>query len=94
MEDFNSFAKDNDKNASGQGQTKNLLKLVTSLAKKFDGKNQNELISAIYEEAKKGKQNGTLSNADLDNFAKTVSPFLDDKKRKMLYKIVEDLKRI
>jgi hypothetical protein len=67
---------------------------VASLAGKFDGKNQSELIRAIYDEAKRGKKNGTLSNQEIDNFVFMLSPLLDDKKRKMLVKIAEELKRI
>jgi hypothetical protein len=73
---------------------KNLYNLVASLAGKFDGKNQSELIRAIYDEAKRGKKNGTLSNQEIDNFVFMLSPLLDDKKRKMLVKIAEELKRI
>lgn len=88
MEDFNSYSEKNDNSA------KNLTELVTRLAAKFDGKNQNELLRAIYSEAKKGKTQGTLTNADLDNFSKAISPFLDAKKRSFLSKITEELKNI
>ena len=71
-----------------------LLKLVTSLAQKFDGKEQTELLRAIYEEAEKGKRNGTLNNAQLDTFESVLRPVLDDKKRKVLHKIVCELKKI
>ena len=96
MQDFNQFASNstNNKEQNGVGLDQNLLKLVTSLAGKFDGKNQQELIKAIYEEAKKGKKNGTLTNAEIDNFSTMLYPVLDDKQRKMLKKIVEELKRI
>jgi len=51
------------------------------------------LITAV-KEAQKGKRNGNLSNADIDNFARMLSPMLDDKKRAILKKIVEELKKI
>ncbi len=89
MEDFNDYVKN-----GGEPIDKNLFDLVNSLASKYDGKNQNELLMAIYKEAKRGKQAGTLTNADIDNFANMLSPFLDDKKRSMLNKIVGELKRI
>ena len=97
MEDFNSFASNQGKNPNNNqkmSMDKNLFDLITSLSNKFDGKNQSELIKAIYEEAKKGKQNGTLSNADIDNFREMLSPLLDDKKRKILLKVTEELKKI
>ena len=96
MQDFNSYVNNqNNKQKDGaKGIDKNLYGLVQALAGKFDGKSQGELIKAIYEEAKNGKQKGTLSNADIDNFVNMLSPMLDDKKRKMLLKIAEELKKI
>ena len=46
------------------------------------------------EEAKKRKKAGTLSNSEIDGFYNMLYPMLDDKQRKMLSKIVSDLKRI
>ena len=95
MQDFNSFV--NDEKQKGQNfgdMDKNLYDLVGSLANRFDGKSQQDLIKAIYAEAKKGKQNGTLSNAQIDAFVSQLSPLLDDKKRKMLIKIANELKKI
>lgn len=87
MQDFNEFSKN-------QTPPKNLIDMVTSLANKFDGKSQNELLRAIYTEAEKGKRNGTLTNADLENFALFLSPMLDEKKKKLLHKVLEELKKI
>lgn len=95
--DFNEYAKNNtysDKNENYGQADKNLFDLVNSLASRFDGKNQSELLMAIYEEAKKGKRQGTLTNAEIDNFAMMLSPMLDDKQRKVLNKIVKELKKI
>jgi hypothetical protein len=96
MEDFNSFVKNQHENPTPDklNMDKNLFGLISSLSNKFDGKSQSDLIKAIYEEAKKGKQNGTLSNADIDNFREMLSPLLDDKKRKILLKVTEELKKI
>lgn len=98
MQDFNSFANGRKEKGNGtnapNGMDKNLYNLVSGLAGRFDGKSQADLIKAIYEEAKKGKQNGTLSNADIDNFVNMLSPMLDDKKQKMLIKIANELKKI
>lgn len=95
MEDFNSFAGNSEGfNNNGNNANQNIFDLVNELSAKFDGKNTNELLSAIYKEAKKGKQNGTLKNSDIDNFAAAIAPFLDEKKAKLLQKVVADLKRI
>ncbi len=92
MEDFNQFA--NGKGSESGQSSKNIFDLVSSLAKKYDGKNTNELLKAIYKETLKGKQNGTLTNADIDRFATMIAPMLDDKKRKALNSVVAELKKI
>lgn len=96
MQDFNSYvnSQKGKEQEAIKGMDKNLYSLVQSLANKFDGKSQTELIKAIYDEAKKGKQKGTLTNSEIDNFVRMLSPILDDKKKKMLYKIAEELKKI
>ncbi len=93
MQDFNEYAK-NATTEKPEGMNDNLFNLINSVAKKFDGKNQNELLMAIYKEAQKGKRNGTLTNAEIDGFANMLAPMLDDKKRAILGKLVEELKKI
>ena len=61
MQDFNEYAKN--QTSKPEGMDDGLFNLVNNIASKFDGKNQNELLMAIYKEAQKGKRNGTLSNA-------------------------------
>ncbi|MBR5192558.1 MAG: hypothetical protein IKW33_04025 [Clostridia bacterium] len=93
MQDFNEYSKQNENSNQTEEQT-NLFNLVNSIASKYNGKNQNELLVAIYNEAKKGKKAGTLTNQDIDNFASMLSPFLDSQKRTMLNKLVKELKNI
>ena len=95
MEDFNNYAKNAGKNSDKtKTGAKGLFETVTKIAKDFDGKNQNDLLRAIYSEAEKGKRAGTLTNAEIDGFVTLLSPALDDKKRKYLRKIAEELKKI
>ena len=97
--DFNQYAKNagkNQKNATNNPYNvdNNLFNLVNSIATKYNGKSQTELLKAIYQEAKKGKEKGTLSNADVDNFVAMLTPMLDEKQRKVLFKVAEELKSI
>ena len=97
--DFNQYAKNAGKNQKSEKNNpynvdNNLFNLVNSIATKYNGKSQTELLKAIYEEAKKGKEKGTLSNADVDNFVAMLTPMLDEKQRKVLFKVAEELKRI
>ena len=94
MQDFFDYANSQDSQNSVKDLNPDFVNLVGSLSSKFDGKNQNELLKAIYDQAEKGKRNGTLSNAEIDGFARTLAPLLDDKKKKILYKIVDELKKI
>lgn len=90
MESFNDYV-NSEENQKPQG---NLFNMVNDFAKKFEGKDRNELLKAVFDEAKKNKKNGTLTNAEIDNFAATLSAVLDDKQKKILDKIVADLKKI
>lgn len=81
-------------NGQNNGNGLDLVKLMTALSQKFDGKSQNDLLRAVYEEAEKGKRNGTLTNEQLDYFENMLSVVLDDKKRKLLKRIIKELKKI
>ncbi len=110
MEDFNSYSKKQENFNQGNkssyrnygsenwqsdsNERQNLFNLVSSLAKQYDGKSNKELFRAIYEEAKRGKQRGTLKNSDIDNFVNMLWPFLDDKMKKALNKVVAEIKKI
>ena len=96
MEDFNQYSKRQNVsgNSSGKNAPNDIFSIVSSLAQKFDGKSQGELLKAIYDEALKGKRNGTLTNAEIDNFYSMIYPMFDDKQRKMITKVVTELKKI
>lgn len=96
MQDFNNYAKNaesGEKNKSAGG-TNGLFQTVSRIAKNFDGKSEKDLLRAIYKEAEKNKRAGMLTNSEIDGFVALLSPALDDKKRKYLKKIAEELKKI
>lgn len=62
-------------------------------ASAYEGKSGDEMMAEILAEAEKGRRNRTLTDADIDKFAATVSPFLSDKQRRMLATIVKRLKQ-
>ncbi len=86
MKDFDSYKKE--ENVSEQ----DVFSMFSDLAAKYEGKSGDEVMKAIIEEAERGKKNGTLKNEDIDKFAETISPMLNDKQRKMLEKIVKRIK--
>ena len=89
MKDFSEFTPQEKKETNGSGDINSQF---MKFASAYEGKSADEVMSAILAEAEKGKKNGTLTDADVDKFASTVSPFLTDKQRKMLNVMVKKIK--
>ena len=104
MNDFKSYAqngengKKNENGATGantgDGNYNQTVNMATMLAKAFDGKSEGQILQTIIAQAEQGKRDGTLTNADLDNFYKALSPLLDGFKRQKLKQIIAKLKSI
>ena len=90
MQDFNEYVNSNNNNSNPS----NFTDMVKNLANSFDGKPTSELLKAIYEQAKKGKREGTLTNAEIDRFATSLAPLLDEKQRALLNKVIKELKNL
>jgi len=96
VNDFNSYVNSNS-NKGGKGEQKggmDYASVLSALAGKYEGASEEEIISAIIEEAEKSRRNGTLSDADIDEFAQMVAPMLTPVQRKKLAKVVKFLKGI
>ena len=92
MKDFKNFTpKGNDGKKIDVNDPVNLAKTVLDA---FNGKSEGDVLRAILAQAEEGKRNGTLTNADLDNFYNAVSPTLDGFKRQKLKQIIAKLKAI
>jgi hypothetical protein len=77
-----------------QGDLKQTINMAAMLAQAFSGKSEEQIMHSILEQAEQGKRDGTLTNADLDNFFAAVAPFMDGFKRKKLSQIITSLKGI
>lgn len=96
MKDFKNYNpeehKDNmQKTATDLNSTIDLAKTVSSA---MNGKSEGQLLKTILAEAERGKREGRLTNADLDNFYNSVAPMIDGMKRKKLKEIIAKLKSI
>jgi len=98
MKDFKNFVNSggNGRRQSGENQSSpaggmDISSMLSMLAGKYEGASEDEIVSAIISEAKKGRANGTLSDADILSFEATISPMLDEKQRKKLKKVVQYL---
>lgn len=86
MRDFNNF------NSNGKKLDDNAMGSLKSFAKKYEGKSEDEIFSQIMIEAKKGRANGTLTDADIDRFKNMLYPMLNQKQREKLDGVVRKLK--
>ena len=98
MKDFKSYSQ-NGAGAtgakSGDGANVNqTVNMAAMLAKAFEGKSEAQVLQTIIAQAEQGKRDGTLTNADLDNFYNTLAPLLDGFKRQRLKGIIAKLKAI
>lgn len=88
MKDFNSYRNEEE---SGPEDVTELAKKLTGA---FQGKGEGDVLRAIYAEAEKGRKNGSLSDAELDNFYNALAPMLDGAKRKKLAYVIGKLKKM
>lgn len=110
MSDFKSYRGDNregarrgdgaagaDKSAQSNGTLggeQQAINLAATLARAFAGKSEGQILSTIIAQAEQGKRDGTLTNADLDNFYNTLAPLLDGFRKKKLQQVIAKLKAI
>jgi hypothetical protein len=59
---------------------------------KFNGKSESELMSELFNMARKNKSDGTLADADLDAFKEQIAPYLSAEQNERLTQIVNQLK--
>ena len=65
---------------------------VQSVAAKYAGQSEEELLNALRQNVASAKRNGTFSVEQLDGFVSIVSPGLDDAARQRLNALVEMIK--
>ena len=82
-------------NGTGGGNNaEQTVNMAAMLAKAFEGKSEGQVLQTIIAQAEQGKRDGTLTNADLDNFYNTLAPLLDGFKKQKLRSIIARLKQI
>lgn len=87
MNDFQSYT-------GGDAPQEEWMAEAQKFASGYRGKSEGELMKEIFARAVEGKQNGTLSDAQIDAFYQQFAPVLDSTRRKKLAKLVEQLKRM
>lgn len=95
MNDFKSYKGNNGKGSgAGPNDFNGTADFAKAISKAMTGKNEGQIMRTIIAEAERGKREGRLTNADLDNFYATVYPMLDSAKRKKLNEVIAKLKNI
>ncbi len=98
MKDFKNYKPEENKSAGRQStnnaDVEQTVNLAAAMAKAFNGKSEGQIWQTILEQAEQGKRNGTLTNADLDNFYNALAPLVDGFKRQKLKSIISKLKAI
>ncbi len=94
--DFNPNGAGAQKNAKTENNavppTAQQINYIKNLAKYYEGKGEEQLIKDIYNNVKAQKESGKLTNAQIEQFAKTVSPMLSPAQREKLNELVIQLK--
>lgn len=80
--------------SGGSGGAQQTANLAAAIAKAFNGRSEKDIWMTILAQAEQGKRDGTLTNADLDNFYNTVAPLVDGYKRQKLKGVIARLKEI
>lgn len=80
--------------SSSENTSATATELAASLAKAWNGKSSRDMLLKILSEAEKSKRQGSLSNAEIDEFYAQFSPMLSGSERKRLKSVVERLKQI
>ena len=97
MKDFKNYTPENndkDKIPQNVNDINSAVEFAKSISQSMNGKSEGQLLRSIIAEAERGKREGTLTNADLDNFYNALSPMVDGIKRKKLKEVITRLKNI
>lgn len=107
MKNFNDYAKQkrasakNGEEGEGQGShgekvfsgaNGGAFEALNALAGKYDGASEEQLMRAIYAEAKRSRKNGTLSNEQIDEFVAMLTPMLSVEQAKKLSAVARKIK--
>ncbi len=98
MKDFKSYSSEQPEKKNEQPKPdqsyNSTVELAKVLSKAMNGKSETQILHTILAEAERGKREGTLTNADLDNFYAALSPMLDGIKKRKLKEVITKLKSI
>ncbi len=86
--DTDASQKENELNTDQKKQ----LEQLKGMAKKYEGKSENDILRDLNAAVARGKKDGTMSNEKMESIAKTIAPMLNREQKSKLDKLIKSLK--
>ena len=97
MKKFTDYATANCSKSKGapinQSSNASAFDLLKEVATKYEGASEGDLISSILSEAKRAREEGRLTDSEIESFVYTISPMLNPAQRKQLEMVVRQIKK-
>lgn len=90
--DFKSYINENKTNEKIISENKEQATQYEQIINKYKDMSQSDLMSNLFSEASKLKNEGKLDNNTLNNLKSTLSPFLNDEQNTMLNNLISAIK--
>ncbi len=75
------------------GEQKEQLEKLKGIAKKYEGKSDNDILKDLSQAVQKGKKDGTLTNEKIDSIASTIAPMLNSEQKNKLARLMQTIKK-
>ncbi len=73
-------------------EQKKQLEQLKGMAKKYEGKSENDILRDLNDAVARGKKDGSMSNEKMESIAKTIAPMLNREQKNKLDKLMKSLK--
>lgn len=74
-------------------EQKEQLEKLKGIAKKYEGKSDNDILKDLSQAVQKGKKDGTLTNEKIDSIASTIAPMLNSEQKNKLARLMQTIKK-
>ena len=71
----------------------NNINQMADMAKKYEGKSEDELKRELFKMTEQGRKDGSLNNEMLDNFYRSMTPVMNREQRQKLESLMKMLKK-
>lgn len=67
------------------------LDQIKNMAKKYEGKDESEILSELKSAVKKGKSDGSLTDDKMSSIIETLSPMLNSQQKNKLNELIKNM---